>query len=190
MKVVNKQFYSARNYSKALEWGKLLSITGAAQILIQITGFISGILIIRLLPTQEYALYTLANTMLGTMTILADGGITSGVMAQGGKVWQDRYKLGSVLVTGMELRKKFAIGSLFIVTPVLVLLLRYHQASWITSILILLALIPAFITALSGTILQVPLKLHQDIIALQSNYVRVNISRLLLLSCTIFFSHG
>jgi hypothetical protein len=44
-----------------------------------------GILIIRLLPV-EYAFYTLANTMHRTMTVLADGGITTGVMSQVGKV--------------------------------------------------------------------------------------------------------
>src|SRR5438045_2535474 len=47
--------------AKAFEWGKLISITGAAQIIVQLTGLISGIIVIRLLPTQEYALYTLAN---------------------------------------------------------------------------------------------------------------------------------
>ncbi len=67
-------------------WGKLISVTGSAQVLIQALGFISGIIIIRLLPTEEYAFYTLANTMLGTMNILSDAGVSTGVMAQGGKV--------------------------------------------------------------------------------------------------------
>lgn len=75
---------------RAGEWAKLIAITGSAQVMVQAIGFISGILVIRLLPTHEYALYTLANTMLGTMTLLADGGIATGVMSQGGKVWQDK----------------------------------------------------------------------------------------------------
>src|SRR5690606_35641018 len=104
------------NYSRISEWGKLIAITGSSQILIQALGFISGILVIRVLPVHEYALYTLANTMLGTLTILADGGISTGTMALGGKVWNDRDKLGKVMATGMALRKKFAIGSLLVST--------------------------------------------------------------------------
>ena len=107
---------------KLMQWSRLLSITGSAQMLIQGIGLISGILVIRLLPTHEYALYTLANTMLGTMTILADGGISPAVMAQGGKVWDDRDKLGAVLVTGMELRKKFVMVSLAVSIPLLIYL--------------------------------------------------------------------
>ena len=99
-------------YETILNWGKLISITGSAQIIVQILGFASGILIIRLLPVQEYALYTLANTMLGTMTVLADGGISTGVMSQGAKVWQNKVMLGKVLATGLDLRRKFAIFSL------------------------------------------------------------------------------
>src|SRR5438270_1038562 len=114
-----ERIYSGRNYTRAIEWGKLIALTGSAQILVQGLGFICGIFIIRMLPTKEYALYTLANTMLGTMTILADGGIATGVMFRGGRVWNDRQKLGKVLATGLDLRKKFAIGSLLIALPVL-----------------------------------------------------------------------
>ena len=74
------------NYLYLLRWIKLIFVTGSAQIIVQATGLFCGILVIRLLPVNEYALYTLANTMLGTMTVLADSGISSGVMAQGGKV--------------------------------------------------------------------------------------------------------
>src|SRR5690349_4585514 len=84
-------------YLRFYELSKLVTITGGAQALVQGAGLICGILIIRLLPTNEYAFYTLANTMLGTMTVLADGGISTGVMAQGGKVWQSKAELGTVL---------------------------------------------------------------------------------------------
>lgn len=169
-----------------ISWGKLVSITGFAQIIIQALGFISGILVIRLLPVEEYALYTLANTMLGTMTVLADGGISTGVMAQGGKVWQDREKLGAVLATGLDLRKKFAIGSLIVSTPILIYLLLHNGASWITAFLIALSLIPAFYAGLSDTLLQIVPKLHQSILPLQKNQVAVGVVRLMLTTFTLF----
>jgi len=135
---------------------------------------------------KEYAWYTLANTMLGTMSVLADGGISAGVMAQGGKVWQDKEKLGSVLATGLDLRRKFAVGSLMIAAPVLIYLLSRHGAGWLTILLIIASLIPAFFAALSDSILEIVPKLHQDIVSLQKNQLAVSISRLLLSGLLLF----
>ena len=171
---------------RAFTWFKLISVTGGAQMIIQGIGLVSGILIIRLLPTQQYALYTLANTMLGTMVILADGGISSGVMAQGGKVWKDKQKLGVVLSTGLYLRRKFAVFSLLIAIPLLVYLLRHHGATWLMASLLILALIPAFLTSLSGSLLEIAPKLHQDIVPLQKIGVANSIGRLVLTCITIF----
>jgi O-antigen/teichoic acid export membrane protein len=173
-------------YEKTKYWGKLISITGAAQVVVQAVGFISGILVIRLLPVEEYALYTLANAMLGTMTLLSDGGISTGVMAQGGKVWQDKQKLGAVLVTGLDLRRKFAGFSLIVSIPILAYLLLHHGASWIATVLITISLIPAFYAALSDILLQIPVKLHQAIAPLQRNQVEVGIGRLALTGITLF----
>src|ERR1700684_1365568 len=103
MKNIANSFYYNPKYKRSLQWFKLIAMTGAAQVLIQALGLIRGILIVRLLPTKEYAFYTIANTMLGTITLLADGGISNGVISQGGKVWNDKRKLGSVIVTGLEL---------------------------------------------------------------------------------------
>lgn len=173
-------------YARAFQWGKLISITGSAQIIIQAVGFASGILIIRYLPTKEYALYTLSNTMLGTMVILSDGGISTGVMAQGGVVWQDKKKLGAVLSTALNLRKRFSLGSLGVSMPILFYLLVHNGASLVTSFLIVISLIPAFYSSLSDSLLEIPLKLNQVILPLQKNQVYVGIGRLLLSVITIF----
>ncbi len=173
-------------YNSFIHWGKLISITGSAQLIVQAVGFACGILIVRLLPVQEYAFYTLANTMLGTMTVLSDGGISAGVMAQGGKVWQDKERLGIVLATGLDLRKKFAIVSLLIMLPILFYLLIHNNASWITSILIVLSLIPAFFAVLSDSLLEIVPKLHSAIIPLQKNQMIVAIGRLVLSGIMVF----
>lgn len=186
MKTIAERMQANPKYSKAFEWGKLIFMTGSAQVLVQATGLLTGILIIRMLPTKEYALYTLANTMLGTMTILADGGISSGVMAQGGKVWRDKTQLGKVLVTGMELRKKFAVFSLLVALPILIYLLWLQNAQPWVILLIVAALIPAFFSALSDSLLETIPKLHQDIKPLQANQAKVGISRMILSTASVF----
>ena len=173
-------------YSKLFEWGKLISITGSAQILVQAAGLVTGIWIIRMLPTQEYAFYTLANTMLGTMTVLADGGIGAGVMAQGGKVWGSKAQLGKVLATGLDLRKKFAVISLLVALPILVYLLWHQHASWLVITMVVLTIIPSFFSALSDSLLEIVPKLHQAIRPLQYNQVTVGVFRMLLSGLSIF----
>lgn len=180
------QLYNDPKHAKIVHWGKLISITGSAQIVVQALALLSGILIIRLLPTKEYAFYTLVNTMLGTMTVLADSGIGDGVLSQGGKVWQNSDKLGAVIATGLNLRKKFAAGSLIVTIPFLLYMLMHHGASLTISFLLILSLIPSFFVAISGSILEMAPKLHQDIIPLQKNQLGLNIGRLALISITLF----
>lgn len=175
-----------KHYDRGLNLVKLISIVGSTEILLKGIGFISGVLIVRMLPVQEYALYTLANTMLGTLVIFTDSGISNGVMALSGKVWQDPKKLGVVLATGLDLRKKFALISLVIATPLIIILLLKNNASWLSAIMILLSLIPAFYAALSDSLLEITPKLHQDISSLQKNLLTVGFGRLALTVLTIF----
>lgn len=181
-----RKIKSHSKYSRFIDWAKLISVTGFAQILVQAIGFICGIIVIRVLSIEEYAIYTLANTMLGTMVVLSDGGISIGVMSEGAKVWQDKKKLGVVLATGFDLRKKFAFFSLVISIPILLYLLRNIGVSWFMSLIIVLVLIPAFISTLSSSILSKAATLNQDIIPLQKNSLVINFSRLALLFATVF----
>lgn len=187
IKVLTEDQLKSQKKAKISEWMKLISVTGSVQVLVQAVSFVSGIMVIRLLPTDEYALYTVANTMLGTINLLSDSGITTGVMAQGGKVWQDKSKLGQVLMTGLGLRRKFAAVSLLFGIPVLVYFLNHLNASPLAIILIIASLIPAFYAALVDSILEIVPKLHQTIIPLQKNQLKVAIGRLGLSALTLFF---
>lgn len=187
---INDRFRTIKqhqHYDKAFHWAKLISVTGGAQIIIQGLGLVTGILVIRLLPTREYAYYTIANAMLGTMTVLADGGISTGVMAEGGKVWNDKIKLGAVLNTGLFLRKKFALYSLLVTLPILGFMLFNQNATLLSVVFIILAIIPAFWAAISDSLLETILKLHQAIMPLQKNQTSVSVLRLLLSGVLTFF---
>lgn len=173
-------------YDRGINLVKLISVVGSFEILLKGIGFVSGILIVRLLPIQEYAFYTLANTMLGTLIVVTDGGISNGIMSLSGKVWQDPKKLGVILATGLDLRRKFAFVTLLIAIPIMFYLLMLNKASWLTALLILLSLIPAFYADLSDSLLEITPRLHQDIITLQKNHLVVVSGRLLLTVFTVF----
>ncbi|KEO72302.1 hypothetical protein EL17_16255 [Anditalea andensis] len=174
------------NYHQYGNLIKLVLFTGGAQGLIQALGLICGIIIIRMLSIEEYAYYTLANTMLGAMIALTDGGISAGVMSEGGKVWQEKSKLGIVLQTGLALRRKFAFVSLMIAVPILLYLLRNQDASWVNTFLIIAAILPAFFAALSGSLLNIIPRLNQTVQPLQKNQIGVAAGRLLMTVSIIF----
>jgi O-antigen/teichoic acid export membrane protein len=188
MKASFQSLKNHKHFDKAVNGIKLVSVTGGVQMIVQGTTILSGFIIVRLLSVEEYAFYTLATTMLSTMTILADSGISSGVMSEAGKVWKSKPELGTVLATGINLRRKFAVVSLAVSIPILFYLLSQHHAKIVTSIFICLCLIPAFLAALSDSLYEIPLKLHQKIFVLQRNQFIVSVSRLVLtVGVLIFF---
>ena len=159
-------------------WTKLMASVGAKQAIVQGIGFASGILILRRLPAADYALYTLAYSMLGTINVLADGGISSGVMAEAGRVWGDRIRLGRVLATGLALRRQFAIWSLALCVPFLTFLFRQHGASWPTAFALLAAVIVSFWFVLATSVYGVAPALHQRLTEVQRVTILQNLGRL------------
>jgi hypothetical protein len=186
MDIFRRQFSAFSEYSKFVAWAKVIFVTAGFQVIVQSCTLAGGVLIIRLLPTQEYALYTLANTMLGAAALLTDGGITIGVLAQAGKVWQSREKLGVVIATGLALRRQFASVGIFIIAPLLLYTLIHHGATLTTALLLSAALIPTFLTSLSGSLLEVSPKVHQDIIPIQRIQIGVGFGRLITLALALF----
>jgi hypothetical protein len=142
-------------------------LTGSLQAGVQALGFIAGLLVIRLLPVHEYAYYTIANAMLGTLMVLTDCGISHGVMARGGKVWQSRESLAGVMVAGMALRRRFAAVAVLVSLPILFLMLREQGASFGAALLVAASIVPLFLSSLTGQMLEVVPRLHQRLTDLQ-----------------------
>lgn len=175
-----------KRMSKAIEWLKLISVTGVVQILVTGLGMVSGFLVVRYLDTTQLALYSMANNILGTMVILADGGISNGVMAFGAQVHENSGKFGKVLNTGMDLRKKFAVVSLIISSPILIVLLMNNGSSFMVSFVVLASIIPTFLASLSGNLLEIVARIKQDIVPLQRIRMEFNIARLVLIFIVVF----
>lgn len=171
---------------KAIYWGKTLSKFVSAQLFVQALSFASGILIIRTLDEQQYAYFTIANTMQGAMSVLADSGISYSVLAIGGKVWQDKYRFGQLVNTALQLRIYFAVVSIVIISPILFWVLTSNEASVTDTILITAAVILGLNAQLTTYVLDVVLQLHSQIDRIQKLDLISAISRLALLSVAYF----
>lgn len=171
-----------------LKYGKVVTITGLIQAIIQGLNITTGIFIIRWLPTQEYGLYTIANTLLGTMTVLADGGIASALMARLGKEWDDKGKVNIIISTALRIRKYFSIGTLAICIPILIYLLSKNNATTFELFLISLSVSINFFAVIFTSILELLMKMQKNLIDLQKNQLKVSIIRFISIVVIIPFS--
>ncbi len=137
------------------------------QMVVQLIGFVTGILLVRQMDQREYGLFTVANTMQGTMNVLADAGISIGLMSIGGRVWQDSHRFGELVRTGLTLRRRLGLLAVVIITPLLCYLLAKNGASLSYTFLLIAAVWMALSTQLSIGVLEVVPRLRSDVRVIQ-----------------------
>src|SRR3979409_1108581 len=108
---------------RAFHRARVIGSFAVVQAIVQFIGFLSGILLVRWLSQTEYAYFTIANSMQGTINLLADIGISVGLVSIGGRVWQDRHRFGQLVNTALRLRRRLGSIAVVIITPIMYLML-------------------------------------------------------------------
>lgn len=167
---------------------RLLASFGSVQIVIQVLGFLNGILIVRYLSKPDYAWFTIATALVSTLGMLADCGVSGALSAIGGRVWQDNVRFGSLIRTALTLRRALALWSVLIVTPLFLWLLVKNQAPAEVIAVLLPAAMVGFLLQLSATVLSVVLLLRQEIRQIQSLGFLTAVFRFALIgsACLVF----
>ena len=159
------------------------------QAVVQIIAFSSGILLVRWLPQREYAFFTIANTMQATLMLLADIGISIGLISIGGRVWQDRHRFGELINTGLSLRRKLAAAAVLIVAPILYAMLTRNGASSIYTLVLIVVVLAGFSIQLAVDIYSVVPRLHSDIGRIQKiDFICAVVRLLLILGLVYLFA--
>ena len=168
------------------KWMPILAKFVLVQALVQVLGFAAGLLIVRTLPKREYAFYTIGNTMLAAILLLADSGISSALTAIGGRVWQDSRRLGSLLNTALRLRRQLAVVTVLAVVPVLIWLLAQNGASRLTIFLLVLAVLAGSGLELITRIYSVALRLRSEIRQIQNQALVSALVKLAIVAAALF----
>jgi O-antigen/teichoic acid export membrane protein len=171
---------------RAFEKARIVGNFAIVQGLVQIIGFCSGILIVRTLDQRDYAWFTIANTMQGTINVLADIGISVGLISIGGRVWQDRHRFGQLVNTALTLRKMFGGIVVVIAMPILYFLLARNGSSLQYAALLIGLVVVALLFQLSVNVLSVVPRLRSDIVRIQTIDFTAAIARLLALIAFMF----
>lgn len=167
--------------SRTLYWINTLSKFVSVQLVVQLLGLSSGIFLVRILDQKQYAYYTIATTMQGTMSVLADMGISFGLSSIGGKVWHDRYRFGQLINTALQLRYYLAVISIIIVTPISIWMLFRNGASLFYATLITITVLVGFNFQLTIGVFNVVPRLHSQISQIQQLDLVFSSSRIILL---------
>jgi O-antigen/teichoic acid export membrane protein len=168
------------------KWFPILLKFTSVQVIVQALGFAAGILIVRSLPKREYAFYTLGNTMLAAILLLADSGISSALTAIGGRVWQDSHRLGSLVTTALQLRRQLAILTVLAVVPVLVWLLRQNGANALVTVGLVVAVLAGSGLELITRVYAVVLRLRSEIRQIQNQALMAAFVKLAAVGIALF----
>jgi len=171
---------------RALHRARVVGNFALVQAIVQIIGFMSGILIVRTLEQREYAYFTIANTMQGTINLLADIGISVGLVSIGGRIWQDRHRFGELINTALSLRKKLGALVGAAVTPVMYFMLVKNGASIPYTALLIVVVLIGLAFQLSIGVLGVVPRLRADIGRIQMIDITGAVGRLLALAGLLF----
>jgi O-antigen/teichoic acid export membrane protein len=166
---------------RSFDHARRIGSYAVVQVIGQIIAFSSGILLVRWLPQREYAYFTIANSMQATLMLLADIGVSVGLVSIGGRVWQDRHRFGELINTGLAIRKKLAAAAIFIVAPILYAMLTKNGAPASYTFLLIVLVLAGFSIQLSLDIYSVVPRLHSDIGRIQKIDFTCAVARLLLI---------
>lgn len=172
---------------RALHRARVVSNFAFVQAVVQVIGFLSGILLIRHLDQREYAYFTIANTMQGTLNVLADIGISIGLVSIGGRVWHDRHRFGQLVNTALGLRRKLGTLAVLSVVPILYFMLVKNGASVNYTAILILAVLVGLSVQLSIGVLSVVPRLRSDIRRIQTIDLTGALARFLVLVFLMYF---
>ena len=177
---------------RALQRARVVGSFATVQVVVQLIGFLSGILVVRQLDQREYAYFTIANTMQGTINVLADIGISIGLVSIGGRVWQNRGRFSELISTALRLRRKLGAAAIIAITPVLYLMLIRNGASVGYTVILIAIVLAGLVVQLSVGVLSVVPRLRSDVSKIQTIDLTGAIGRLLLLAALmlVFLNAG
>lgn len=87
------------------------------QVVVQGLSALTGVMLVRLLPKEDYGWFTIVGSMLATLSLLSDGGISMALTSVGGKIHSDLVRLGALLQTCVQWRNRLACVAVVVVSP-------------------------------------------------------------------------
>ena len=112
-----------------LRWVRLAGVFLASQAVVKIVSVAVGLLLVRLLPVDQYALYTVATALLALLVMGANLGISGAVITLGARLANDPQALGGLFNAGLAQSRWFYAATLPVFLGVAAVILTPHDWS-------------------------------------------------------------
>ena len=172
------KFFHLGSADRLHYWLGTIGRFASVQVLMQALNAVTGFLILRHLTKADFALYTIVNTMQGTMSILADSGISVALSAIGGKVWQDHRRMGELVNTALRTRWRLAAVVGVLVSPLLGWMLWRNGATPAYGAALLLTVLVGLYFQLSQDVYVIVPRLNSGMERIMRNSLAVAVVRL------------
>lgn len=156
------------------------------EVLVQVAGFFSGLLLVNYLNKAEYAIYTISTTLIASLAIIADGGLASGFLARAGYKVRNSQSWAPVLSAALRLRSNIFKIVLLPVAIIAFLYLDTVADRHVVVICTLLVLVSFYFQSGISLLSQI-YRIEDMAVALQRISLGVNSLRIILISSVCFY---
>ena len=158
-----------------------LAAYGGAQGVVLVVNTISGFILVRGMGKEQYAWFTITNSLLATISVLSDSGLSSAMMSIGGRVCDDRSRFASLMMLAQGMRFRFMALAALVTLPAGWWMLGLNGAPWYIIVILLSLVIATSIPSVEGVVLGTINKLHRRVTFLIQADLCVSLSRLAMI---------
>ena len=159
-------------------FGTFAALRGCAQVLT----FVAGIIIVRTLAPEDYALYSIATSLIAAVTTVSATGIASRFMALAAAVPRPSRELDTIYNSARAARMRLATVVMLLVAPLLVYLLTSNGASLEVAIGMTLLVAACILPLQQYGLTTSELQLQRKLVSIGAIDVLTNLLRVILIS--------
>lgn len=159
-----------------------LAAYSGAQIVVLLVNALSGFLLVRGMSKEQYAWFTIANSLLATISVMSDSGLGSAMMAVGGRVCEDRPRFAALMRMAHGLRFRFMLMAALVTLPAgWWVLARNNAPLWVIAVLMVLVVFTS-VRAVESVVLGTVNRLHGRVRYLLEADLTVSLSRVVMVA--------
>ncbi len=171
--------------SRWSRWVRRLTAYSGAQIIVLLLNALSGFMLVRGMSKEQYAWFTIANSLQATLSVLSDSGLGSAMMAVGGRVCDDRSRFAALMRMAHGLRFKFMLLAAVVTLPAGCWVLARNHAPWWVILALMVMVTMTAVRSVEGVVLSMVNRLHGRVRFLLEADLTVSLTRTALVGLGI-----
>ena len=163
--------------SRWSRWVRRLAAYSGAQGIVLLVNALSGFLLVRGMSKEQYAWFTIANSLQATLSVMSDSGLGSAMMALGGRVCEDRSRFAALMAMAQGLRIKFMLLAAVVTLPAGWWVLAKNDAPWWVIVTLMVLVTITVVRSVEGVVLSMVNRLHGRVRFLLEADLTVSLTR-------------